>query len=305
MAKEDDVAGEEPMIPEADLRAAIAACRRDPDLDGYFAMAPVGAKLFIGLGFYGAHFGDKVDQVRYEKCLKEIESILDVEDLEYILRFKHDVETRHYLFGLLKLRREEEESASPDMIRLQTEKAKRKSAISAMMAVEKEEVRGPVIPTRAKIAVVSLLVIGILALIWAQSSWHSGKAHDDELIAETKTASGTHGEADAQLYAILPEASAAKAVNAADEGRTAAPAEGRRHAAKSKSGRRVVFTDGRCIVRHPDGLVEVPRVFSCAGAGVKPFWIYSAEPDAEAAKELKAREEWEALFNEAKAEGGG
>ena len=62
---------------------------------------------------------------------------------------------------------------------------------------------------------------------------------------------------------------------------------------------RVVFTDGKRIVRRPGGVVEVPRVFSCAGAGIKPFWVYDARPEVEAAKEKKAREEWEFLVRQA------
>ena len=62
---------------------------------------------------------------------------------------------------------------------------------------------------------------------------------------------------------------------------------------------RVVLTDGKKIVRRPGGVVEVPRVFSCAGAGVKPFWVYGAHPEAEAAKEMKARAEWQALVRQA------
>ena len=62
---------------------------------------------------------------------------------------------------------------------------------------------------------------------------------------------------------------------------------------------RVIFTEGKKIIRHPGGVIEVPRVFSCAGAGVKPFWVYGAHPEAEAAKEMKAREEWQALVRQA------
>ena len=62
---------------------------------------------------------------------------------------------------------------------------------------------------------------------------------------------------------------------------------------------RIVLTDGKKIVRRPGGVIEVPRVFSCAGAGVKPFWVYGAHPEAEAAKEKKAREEWQALVSQA------
>ena len=62
---------------------------------------------------------------------------------------------------------------------------------------------------------------------------------------------------------------------------------------------RIVLTDGKKIVRRPGGVIEVPRVFSCAGAGIKPFWVYGAHPEAEAAKEKKAREEWQALVSQA------
>ena len=60
---------------------------------------------------------------------------------------------------------------------------------------------------------------------------------------------------------------------------------------------RVIFTDGRKIVRHTDGKTEVPRVFSCIGAGVKPFWVYGPNPEREAAKERKARREWRELVD--------
>ena len=46
-------------------------------------------------------------------------------------------------------------------------------------------------------------------------------------------------------------------------------------------------------------MIEVPRVFSCAGAGIKPFWVYGAHPEAEAAKEKKAREERQVLVSQA------
>ena len=68
-------------------------------------------------------------------------------------------------------------------------------------------------------------------------------------------------------------------------------------------GPRVVLTDGKKIVRRSGGLIEVPRVFSCAGAGIRPFWVYSSQPEADAAKEKKARDEWQALVREARADG--
>ena len=63
---------------------------------------------------------------------------------------------------------------------------------------------------------------------------------------------------------------------------------------------RIVFTDGRKIVRHPGGKIEVPRRFSCLGAGIKPFWVYGPHPEVEAEKERKARLEWRSLAEEAK-----
>ena len=63
---------------------------------------------------------------------------------------------------------------------------------------------------------------------------------------------------------------------------------------------RVVFTDGKKIVKRASGQIEVPRVFSCAGAGVKPFWVYGAHPEADAAQEKKARDEWQALVQQAR-----
>ena len=57
----DEEREDEAIIPEEDFREAIAACCEDPQLKRYFRLAPPGAKLFIGLGFYSTHFGDRVD----------------------------------------------------------------------------------------------------------------------------------------------------------------------------------------------------------------------------------------------------
>ena len=75
---------------------------------------------------------------------------------------------------------------------------------------------------------------------------------------------------------------------------------------KSDKTAKVVFTDGRKIVRKNNGrLIEVPRTFSYTGAGLKkPFWIYDrklgeAKMEAEAKLEKQARETWRALYEEA------
>jgi hypothetical protein len=78
--------------------------------------------------------------------------------------------------------------------------------------------------------------------------------------------------------------------HAADTGQIA-PRQSRRS--------RIVFTDGKRIIRRPGGKIEVPRVFSCIGAGVKPFWVYCPSPEVEAEKERKARAEWESLRRKA------
>ena len=98
---------EEAIIPEEDFREAIAACCRDPDRDRYFKMAPPGAKLFIGLCFYSAHFGDKIDPRLYAECQAEIEPSLTVNDLTYLIRFERDKGTKEYLRELLARREAE------------------------------------------------------------------------------------------------------------------------------------------------------------------------------------------------------
>lgn len=75
---------------------------------------------------------------------------------------------------------------------------------------------------------------------------------------------------------------------------------------------KVVFTDGRSIVRKAGGkLVEVPRSFSYSGAGLKkPFWIYDrklgdAKMEVEAKLEKQARDTWRTLAEEARRQGEG
>ena len=90
----DEEREDEAIIPEEDFREAIAACCEDPQLERYFRLAPPGAKLFIGLGFYSTHFGDRVDPRQYAECQAEIEPSLTVNDLKYLIRFEDDKGTR-------------------------------------------------------------------------------------------------------------------------------------------------------------------------------------------------------------------
>ena len=84
----DEEREDEAIIPEEDFREAIAACCEDPQLKRYFRLAPPGAKLFIGLGFYSTHFGERVDPRQYAECQSEIEPSLTVNDLKYLIRFE-------------------------------------------------------------------------------------------------------------------------------------------------------------------------------------------------------------------------
>ncbi len=136
------------------------------------------------------------------------------------------------------------------------------------------------IPTSPPIAIgvfAALFVIGIALIIWIQMP-RSVDVPTEETAAEVSSASGTN-----------VAANASSTTNSAE-------------AVEEKYERRLVFYNGKKIVRHDNGLIEIPVVFSCEGADVKPFWAYEENPEAEAAKELKAREEWVALCKEAQAQ---
>ncbi len=332
----EEVFEEEAIIPEEDFREAIAACRRDRELDRYFKMAPSGAKLFIGLGFYSTHFGDKVDPRQYAECQAEIEPALTVNDLKYLIRFERDKNTKKYLRELLIQREAEavpEEPAtvdvpiaSPEPVDLPIAPPKRKVRrmvpIPTLRAedapVEKDN--SVSLPLKVAAALVFLL-LGVVALYFSQrASDHpseptpslaavdvsgSERAETSNAVAhvdvqqpgpdmhteeESVPAMDEVGEEDvppqvAETPETPPEAPAAAMADVPSRSRGRQP--------------RIVLTDGKKIVRRSGGVIEVPRVFSCAGAGIKPFWVYGAHPEAEAAKEKKAREEWQALVNQA------
>ena len=189
-----------------------------------------------------------------------------------------------------------------------------------------EEVAGSRIPTPLKIAAAAglLLVIGLAVCISQrradeQSSRQPAVSGDDS--AETRARAQArlsrpatrqpvkgirvedmHFEEEPPVASADDEEGETPSQGGESPGETAPSADPRETPAESPrpgGAARVVFTDGKKIVRRPGGVVEVPRVFSCAGAGVKPFWVYGAHPEAEAAKEMKAREEWQALVRQA------
>jgi hypothetical protein len=179
------------------------------------------------------------------------------------------------------------------------------------------EVSGIKIPTPLKVAVAVALLFGALFALYrkvsvkppaakppvasADSSDAGRKMPSNMVARESVHATGaespviqTPNETEVSLQDVTE--SAVTVPTAVDVPTTTEnPQPVRKHAP------RVVFTDGKRIVRRPGGVVEVPRVFSCAGAGIKPFWVYGAHPEAEAVKEKKAREEWQALVSQAEA----
>ena len=201
------------------------------------------------------------------------------------------------------------------------------TATPTLRSESAEEVAGSRIPMPVKIAAAAglLLVIG-LAVYFSQrtadepSSRQTAVASDDLAEARAralarlspperrKPVEGIRVEdmqfeeepsvagADGEEGEMSPQGAETPSEPAPSAGAPETPAESPRPGVGAS---RVVLTDGKKIVRRPGGVVEVPRVFSCAGAGVKPFWVYGAHPEAEAAKEMKARAEWQALVRQA------
>ena len=336
---DDEDLEEESIIPEEDFREAIAACRRDPQLNRYFELAPPGAKLFIGLGFYSTHFGDKVDPRQYAECQAEIEPALTPNDLKYLIRFERDKNTKQYLRDLLA-KREAEEAEPPSeqsdaMPALPKRKRRRKPPKPDLQAQAESDEPHAGLPLPLKMAALFALLLGGAFLLYLAARPSGAPQPEQRQFAEAlpdepekdKTLAhaakrpaaqpmratlkdapqeGTYAltdadEEDAQTHGADMSADIVDApvVTTAEPSNqvVAATASDKRRAPRKP---RVILTDGKKIVRRPGGQIEVPRVFSCAGAGIKPFWVYGAHPEADAAKEKKAREEWQALVQQAR-----
>ena len=329
----DEGREDEAIIPEEDFREAIAACCEDPQLKRYFRLAPPGAKLFIGLGFYSTHFGERVDPRQYAECQAEIEPSLTVNDLKYLIRFEDDKETRRYLRRLLTRREETQESPVPeerqplsvsaDAIPVPRRRRRRKASSAGLRWIlRKDAVRRLPLACKAA-ALVAVLIGGAVAvkverlkvervppttfqpLNLSTSQLPDAATNVPVALSDAVAVAAPAVEPPpAAVPAEPPPEPAAQIAQAAEKperkdepvavesAAAVKPAPARKKTPRSP---RVVFTDGRRIVRHPGGKVEVPRVFSCAGAGVKPFWVYGPNPEVEAEKERKARREWRAL----------
>ena len=327
----------EAIIPEEDFREAISACCEDPQLKRYFTLAPSGAKLFIGLGFYSTHFGDKVDPRQYAECQAEIEPALTANDLKYLIRFEDDKNTKRYLRGLLEKREaeennQEEQEAVPfaqddDSIPVPRRTKQRTNRISAMQQWLGRDDSSGWFPRFCKIAAV-IAIFPCIALLFylgngdkdetqtvaQQSGQTAARESQPTQQVERVAAVGQPTQRIEQITSIsqptqqieqvasVPSTQHVEQVAAAAVPQDEQPVEQQtEEGALVQSGRvvkrrpKVVFTDGRKIVRRQGGRIEVPRVFSSIGAGVKPFWVYGRNPEIEAAKERRARAEWSNL----------
>ncbi len=337
----------EAIIPEEDFREAIAACCEDPQLKRYFTLAPTGAKLFIGLGFYSTHFGDKVDPKQYAECQAEIEPALTVNDLKYLIRFEDDRNTKQYLRTLLA-KREEEAAAgqkdeeegevtysAEDPIPVPRRRRRRRGTSSAVQWAMRGD-RARLLPMLLRGAALMAILLGGVALVYFNRdrigvSWQALRMPATEVVEKPQDAppeavvtnvavasaepaaipadniaTGAQAEAESVPSQAVVQAPPSEPDVAPPTNIVVAQAAPEPHAADtgkvaSRMPRRpkIVFTDGKRIVRRPGGKIEVPRVFSCIGAGVKPFWVYGPSPEVEAEKERKARAEWESLRQKA------
>ena len=375
------------IIPEKDFREAITACCEDPQLRRYFRLAPPGAKLFIGLGFYSTHFGDNVDQHQYAECQAQIEPALTVTDLKYLIRFEATKVTKRYLRQLLACR---EDAGGGDLTCRPTcadVDALSKQPYQGAPVNPPDSWRGGTLrathPHMGRLAgsggfpyrVVALIAVLIGGGVFLVANWgrvggsgppdsqppsvsevggvdstnrpicadaaalskrpyQSGPAdrgdltnrpHGEGLLAgwiapnpseshssgalrATRPTMGVAATASSNLSSLVSALPPPATQTRVPESEIQIPEPGdptpKPQSSKSAPSRyrRVVFTDGRKIVRHPGGKVEVPRVFSCAGAGIKSFWVYGPNPEADAEKERRARREWMALVKQARAE---
>ena len=342
----DEEREDEAIIPEEDFREAIAACCEDPYLKRYFRLAPPGAKLFIGLGFYSTHFGDRVESRLYAECQAEIEPSLTVNDLKYLIRFEDDKSTKNYLRKLL-VQREAAEMQGRDVVEERPLSSVSAGAIPVPMrrrqgristaglqwVLRKDSIRWFPLVSKAA-ALVAVLLGAAVFLVNAPRGGRTARpfspesAEDRMSIVQTGPSVVTNGVVASEPVSVAPaiiepspavemdelepepatstvqvaEAEAPPAAGPKDEPSSTlqdAAVEPLPLPVRKRRVTRVVFTDGRRIVRHPGGKVEVPRIFSCAGAAIKPFWVYGPNPEVEAEKERKARREWKALVEQA------
>lgn len=320
----DDRKNEREIIPERDFREAIRACRKDPELDRYFKLAPPAARRFIGLGFYSTYFGERADKQKYADYLAQIEPTLSETDLRYLIRFETDKGTRQYLRDLLahpkpqptpKPPKSEPKPSEPKKPKEKPAAAWLRKSLSKLS--EAEDVPGNAFGAwRLALQVAGGLAI-VLLLCWGVKLSHDLSGRDRQIrdlqeelrslrdrIDRAASASKKPPVAAPEPTPRQPLAPEPELDPAAEEPQTAAvqteseEIEERPVATnavvagtgqKAVGKRRVRLTDGVRIVRHPDGTTEVPRTFSAAGAGLRnPFWVYDEKLAKAGKTELEA-----------------
>lgn len=90
------------VISAEDFKKAIDHCCQDPMMNRYYANAPAGARVYIGLAFYATYFGEAANMSQYQECFNEILGDLKIRDLQYLLRYETDPDYRKILKGRLE-----------------------------------------------------------------------------------------------------------------------------------------------------------------------------------------------------------
>lgn len=92
-------------IASEDIQSAIEESCQDPATARYYNGAPAGAKLYIGLIFYGSVFKSSINVERYLASMNELEAVLSCRDLEYLVANETDPAMAAHLRGLLSSRK--------------------------------------------------------------------------------------------------------------------------------------------------------------------------------------------------------
>lgn len=312
-------------LPADELAQAVEACRKqDRRLDMYYKFASPTARRFVELGFYSNHFGEGTDPELYIRCRDAIAPTLTETDIRYLLRFESDPDTKAYLNDLLA----QLLAPKPQPVRESRPEPKPRFPVKRRKTRPKfrrawsggRDTSGSVFGPKviAALAVVSLVLVigGIRAYVndlkeseaarnravvrddCVQSPEDRPKPPEKRVAVRPKPVAMTPTD----IPAVTGEEPVVAQADVEPPPTNDAPTV----VTKPTKRRKLVLTDGTRIRTRPDGMIEVPRSFSYAGAGLKkPFWIYdrqlekSGRIEHEARAEKAARDKWKALYDEA------
>ena len=331
-------------FPAEEIVQAVDACRKqDRRLDMYHKFAPPSAKPFVELGFYSTHFGDKVDQGLYARCRDAITPTLTEDDIRYLLRFETDVATRDALKELLRnlkkpklyVRRKTSESTSPapsvpppPQTPVSPPPPATTSNPPPRIPRRSQRIRIGVDADLLKLLALLVAVGGILFFLVDSLDLGGSRSESRKPKVKSLTPVRTAPVPDAPppptqevARARQPEARKLPTTDTATNVPAVVLASAKPPTADTAASnivrkssttqvkprtRKIVLTDGTSVKTRPDGTIEVPRVFSYAGARLKkPFWIYDRQLEKSGrieyeARALKAaRDRWKALYDEA------